>query len=104
MADTYGNTIVAKGSFLSPNTYTYYNADHTFSMKAAWYTFKGTWATKDGKLCRFFLTPPDSPSPGFDKPLDSMPNPACTDLVPHHLGDTWTSEGRETTLVRGIQN
>lgn len=96
MAGFYGNTTVATGG--QAETHTAYAADHSFVMKVPSYgvVFKGTWAVKDGQLCRTFNSPP----PG-------IANPLCTPIEAHKVGDTWKigtgSETRTVTLVQGVQ-
>jgi hypothetical protein len=92
MAGFYGNTSIATGGMA--DTHTNYSADHTFVMKVPSFgvSFKGTWAVNAGTLCRTF----DSPPPG-------VTNPLCTQIEAHKVGDTWTTDGRTITLVKGIQ-
>jgi hypothetical protein len=96
MANFYGNTLVATGGMA--DTHTVFNADHSFDMKAPAFDmeFKGTWAVKDGNLCRTYESPP----PG-------VTNPLCTQLVARKVGDSWTEKvngsSRTITLVKGIQ-
>jgi hypothetical protein len=92
MAPFYGNTVIAKGGMA--DTHSYYNADHSFTMKAPAFgmEWKGTWKVDGTQLCRTFeKTPP------------GVRNPLCTPLVAHKVGDTWTTERRTVTLVQGIQ-
>ena len=100
MANTYGNTVVSTGG--AAELHTHYRADHSFdmvgSMMGMSQTFKGTWAL-DGKgnLCRTF----DGEAP------PNTPNPLCTPIAEHKLGDTWTmnanGQTRTITLKPGIQ-
>jgi hypothetical protein len=96
MAGFYGNTAVATGGMA--DTHTYYNADHTFTLKAPAFNmeWKGTWKVDGGTLCRTYETPP----PG-------VTNPLCTPVAAHKVGDTWTmtanGQSRTVTLVKGIQ-
>ena len=97
MANTFGNTVVSTGG--AAEVHTHYRADHSFDMAASMMgmsrTFKGTWAL-DGKgnLCRTFVG-------------DAPPNPLCTPIAAHKLGDTWTMDAngqtRTVTLKPGIQ-
>ena len=103
-ASAYGNTTVATGGMFE--TRTHYNADHTFTMTipARNAEMKGTWALRgalsgapDGaNVCRTFEAPP----PG-------VPNPLCTPVEAHKVGDTWTvrtpAGQRTVTLVAGIK-
>src|ERR1700753_335677 len=92
MAGFYGNTVIGKGGMAE--THSYYNADHTFSMKAPSFNmeWKGTWKVDGTNLCRNFETAP----PG-------VTNPLCTPIEAHKIGDTWTVGDRSATLVKGIQ-
>ncbi|MGN6149870.1 MAG: hypothetical protein ACTHPD_15130 [Rhizomicrobium sp.] len=92
MAGFYGNTVISKGGMAEAHSY--YNADHTFTMKAPSFNmeWKGTWKTEGGQLCRT-----------YDKPPPGVSNPFCTPVEAHKVGDTWTVSGRTVTLVQGIQ-
>jgi hypothetical protein len=100
MANFYGNTIVSTGGMAE--IHTHYRADHTFdlvgSMMGMSQTFKGNWAADDkGNVCRTFVgeVPPKTP------------NPLCTPLAPHKVGDSWTvtmdGNTRTLTLKAGVQ-
>ena len=92
-----GNTAVATGGMA--DTHTYYNADHTFTMKAPAFgmEWKGTWKLDGTTLCRTYEKPP----PGLPS------NPFCTPIEAHKVGDTWTmssnGQTRTITLLKGIQ-
>lgn len=94
MAGFYGNTVASTGGMIE--THTYYKADHSFTMKARGAEFAGTWALDGANLCRTFAAPP----PG-------LPNPLCTPIAAHRVGDTWTittnGATRTVTLLAGIQ-
>ena len=100
MANTYGNTVVSTGGM--SEVHTHYRADHSFDMVGSMMgmsrTFKGTWAL-DGKgnLCRTFVG--DAPP--------NTPNPLCTPIAAHKIGETWTLDAngstRTVTLKAGIQ-
>jgi hypothetical protein len=100
MAGYYGNTIVSTGG--AAEIHTHYRADHTFdivgSMLGMSRSFKGTWAM-DGKgnVCRTFVG--DAPK--------NTPNPLCTPLAAHKVGDIWTvtmnGKTRTLTLKAGVQ-
>jgi hypothetical protein len=96
MAGFYGNTTVSTGGVAE--VHTVYSADHTFMMSVPAFgmQFKGTWALNGSTLCRTFETAP----PG-------QPNPLCTPVAAHKVGDTWTvtngNETRNVTLVKGVQ-
>ncbi|HEY2034161.1 MAG TPA: hypothetical protein VGH02_10800 [Rhizomicrobium sp.] len=97
MAGYVGNTAIATGGMT--DTHTYYNADHTFTMKAPSFgmAWKGTWRVDGTTLCRTYeKAPPGIPS-----------NPFCTAVEAHKVGDSWTmsanGQTRTITLVKGIQ-
>ncbi len=100
MASSYGNTVISTGGIAE--VHTHYRADHTFDMVATAplynKTFQGSWAL-DGKgnLCRTFVG--DQP-PG-------TPNPMCTPIAAHKVGETWTATAngstRTVTLKSGIE-
>jgi opacity protein-like surface antigen len=96
MAPFYGNTVIATGGIA--DTHSNYNADHTFvmSVPTLHMSFKGTWKIDGANMCRTF----DSPPPG-------TPNPICTPVEAHKVGDSWTvtvnGKTRGVTLVPGVQ-
>ncbi len=100
MANYLGNTVIATGGMAE--THSHYKADHSFdvvgTMMGMSKTFSGTWAVKDGQLCRTYVgeQPPGLPS-----------NPFCTPWESHKVGDSWTvtmgSNTRNLTLKAGIQ-
>ena len=96
MAPYYGNTIIATGGMA--DTHSNYNADHTFvlNVPAFHMSFKGTWKLDGANICRT-----------FDSPPMGMPNPLCTPMEPHKVGDSWTmtvdGKTHDLTLVQGIQ-
>lgn len=100
MASAFGNTVVSTGGMAE--VHTHYRADHSFdmvgSMMGMSQTFKGSWAVNDkSELCRTFVG--DAPP--------NTPNPLCTPIAAHKLGDTWTMQAngqtRTLTLKPGIQ-
>jgi hypothetical protein len=97
MTGYFGNTAIATGGMA--DTHTYYNADHTFTIKAPAFNmeWKGTWKVDGTTLCRTYETPP----PGITT------NPFCTPVEAHKIGDSWTmsanGQTRTITLVKGIQ-
>jgi hypothetical protein len=100
MAGFYGNTAVASGGMIE--SHTHYRADHTFDITAhamgTDYVFKGTWKIDDkGQLCRTYADPAPP----------NTPNPLCTPIEAHKVGDTWTvtmnGNTRTITLKAGIQ-
>lgn len=100
MTGFYGNTIVSTGG--AAEIHTHYRADHSFdmvgSMMGMSQTFKGSWATDDkGNVCRSFVG--DAPP--------NAPNPLCTPIAAHKIGDSWTvtanGQTRTLTLKAGVQ-
>jgi hypothetical protein len=101
MAGYYGNTIVSTGGMAE--VHSHYRADHSFDMVGSMMgmskTFQGTWAEDgSGKICRTFKG--DAPP--------NTPNPLCTALPAHKIGDSWTltqpdGSTRNLTLKAGIQ-
>lgn len=99
MAGYYGNTVVASGGMIE--SHTHYRADHTFDLTASAmgqnYVFKGTWSLANGQLCRKY----DDPAP------PRTPNPLCTPVEAHKVGDSWTmtmnGSSRTLTLKAGVQ-
>jgi len=101
MANTYGNTVISKGS--SGESHTHYKKggtlDATLSGMLGSVTLTGTWKIDDkGQLCRTY----DNPPPGLP-----IPNPFCAQWTAHNVGDTWTvtfnGQTRTVSLVKGIQ-
>jgi len=96
MAGYFGNTAIVTGGMTE--THTYYNADHTFVLKAPSFNmeWKGTWKVDGTNLCRT-----------YEKAPPGVPNPFCTPVEAHKAGDTWTmtmaGKTRTVSLVKGIQ-
>lgn len=96
MTPFFGNTAIVTGGMA--DTHTYYNADHTFTLKAPAFgmEWKGTWKMDGANLCRT-----------YEKPPPGVTNPFCTVFAPHNVGDTWTmtldGKTRTISLVKGIQ-
>ena len=99
MAGFYGNTAVATGGMVE--SHTHYRADHTFDLTASAmgtdYKFSGTWKIDEkGQLCRTYVG--DAPP--------NTPNPLCTPIEAHKVGDSWTvtmgASTRTVTLKPGI--
>ncbi|MEI9995513.1 MAG: hypothetical protein WDM91_13030 [Rhizomicrobium sp.] len=90
MAGYYGNTVISTGGMAE--VHTHYRADHSFdlvgSMMGMSRSYKGTWAL-DGKgdICRTFVG--DVPS--------GTPNPLCTPVTAHKVGDSWTTTANGAT-------
>ena len=92
MASRYGNTTITKDA-TGNETHLYYKADGTFTGKQGATSFKGTWALKDGNtIC---LT--------SDPAIPNTPNPVCTPVAAHKVGDTWSTGPYTASLVAGIQ-
>jgi hypothetical protein len=99
MAGFYGNTIVSTGGVAE--IHTHYRADHSFdlvgSMLGMSRTYKGSW-TLDGKgdVCRTFA----------GDPPPQTPNPLCTPIAAHKIGDSWTvtmdGKTRALSLKAGV--
>ncbi|HEX3673184.1 MAG TPA: hypothetical protein VHU87_02830 [Rhizomicrobium sp.] len=96
MAPFFGNTAIVTGGMA--DTHTYYNADHSFTLKAPTFgmEWKGTWKIEGPNLCRI-----------YEKPPPGVTNPFCTVFEPHKVGETWTmtldGKTRTISLVKGIQ-
>jgi hypothetical protein len=96
MAGYIGNTTVSSGGMAE--THSYYNADHSFTMKAPAFNmeWKGTWKVDGANLCRT-----------YDKAPPGVPNPFCTPIVAHKVGDKWpvtiNGKTRTVSLLPGIQ-
>jgi hypothetical protein len=99
MASYFGNTVVSQGTM--GESVTHYKPDHTFdakfSMMGMSQSSTGTWKIDEkGQLCRTYAEPP----PG-------VPNPLCTPLDAHKVGDSWTmtfnGSTRTVTIKPGIQ-
>lgn len=91
MASRYGNTVIttdASGMSSSIN----YQPDHTFTGMQGEQALAGTWQIKGSTICLTFQTPP----PGY-------PNPICTPVEAHDVGDSWTSGPFTVQIVAGRQ-
>ena len=92
MASRFGNTtITTDASGMSSKVY--YNADHTFTGAAGEMKPAGTWEVNGSKICLTFTS--DTP-PGY-------PNPICTPVSDHKVGDSWSAGPFQVQLVEGIQ-
>jgi YD repeat-containing protein len=91
MASRYGNTTITTDAS-GVQTKLYYNADGTFTGKQGAFSFSGTWKLDGSTICLTFNPAP----PG-------APNPTCTPVSAHKIGETWNGGGRTITLVQGIQ-
>jgi hypothetical protein len=94
MSTRYGNTEVVENTL--GEGYVYFNPDHTFTGKGNALifhaAFKGTWKIDGGTICLTYESPPPGES-----------NPSCAPIEAHNVGDTWDSNGRKVTLVKGIK-
>ncbi|HEY2179632.1 MAG TPA: hypothetical protein VGH15_13720 [Caulobacteraceae bacterium] len=98
MAGYYGNTVVVTGAALE--VHVHYRADHTLDVsgKRSGQAFatKGAWKIDKGRICRTY----DAPPPG-------VPNPFCSPLASHKVGDTWSMPAagggtNQARLVAGV--
>ena len=94
MATRYGNTEIVTTTLGEGRVW--FNADHTFSGKGNALIFhsgfKGTWKISGDNICLTYEDPPPGES-----------NPSCAPIEAHVIGDSWDSDGRKITLVKGIQ-
>ena len=92
MASRVGNTtITTDASGMSSKIY--YEADHSFSGVQGDLQLAGTWAVKGSQVC---LTFSSAAPPGY-------PNPICTPVAAHNVGDSWSSGPFTVQLVEGHQ-
>jgi hypothetical protein len=93
MTSRFGNTTVAHTA-AGHEVHMYYKPDHTFTGKVVdvGFDLKGTWVINGSQLC---LT--------YDPTPPTITNPQCQPIVPHQVGDSWTSDGRTISIVQGIQ-
>ena len=91
LASRFGNTTITKDAQGNERR-VYYKADHTFTGKQGDASFSGTWKIDGGTIC---LT--------ADQPIQGVPNPICTPVADHKVGDTWTAGPFTVSLVAGIQ-
>ena len=92
MASRYGNTTITTDP-AGTQTKIYYAADGTFTGKQASQEFKGTWKLDgNGNVC--LTTTPQLPG---------YPDPICSPVSQHNVGDSWKSGNFSVTLVQGIQ-
>jgi hypothetical protein len=91
MASRYGNTTIATDPSGTQQR-VYYKPDGTFTGKQGDLSFSGTWKVNASNI--ICLT--------FVRPLPGLPNPLCTPVTAHKVGDTWGAGGRVMTLMPGI--
>lgn len=98
IASRFGNTTIATTAS-GQTARLYYNADHTFTMKAGTQTISGTWKLDGDTVCLAYDAGTLLPQ--------GMTNPSCVPMTAHAIGDTWTVgdgvQKRTITLVQGIQ-
>lgn len=99
MNNYFGNTVVATSQLGEIRVH--YKQDHRFSGKAVGptgsYDLRGTWnIDAQGNLCRNYSTNGAALPPG-------TPNPYCSPVSAHNVGDTWTvTENGRTAEVKLI--
>ncbi|MDO9222529.1 MAG: hypothetical protein Q7U20_02335 [Caulobacter sp.] len=92
LASRFGNTtITTDGSGQSSKIY--YEADHSFTGVQGEQQLAGTWAVNGSQVCLTFSS--EAP-PGY-------PNPICTPVANHAVGETWTAGPFTVQLVAGHQ-
>lgn len=92
MASRFGNTtITSDASGMSSKIY--YEADHSFTGVQGEQQLAGTWAVKGAQVCLTFTS--EAP-PGY-------PNPICTPVSNHAVGETWQAGPFTVQLVAGHQ-
>lgn len=92
MASRFGNTtITSDGSGMTSKIY--YEADHSFTGVQGEQQLAGTWEVKGSQVCLTFSS--EAP-PGY-------PNPICTPVANHAVGETWSAGPFTVQLVEGHQ-
>lgn len=92
LASRFGNTtITSDASGMSSKIY--YQADHSFTGVQGDQQLAGTWEVKGSQVCLTFTS--EAP-PGY-------PNPICTPVAAHAVGETWQAGPFTVQLVEGIQ-
>lgn len=92
MASRYGNTTITTDAN-GVTSKLHYKADGTFDGTQGATAFAGTWKLDgSGKIC---LT--------SNPPIPNTPNPVCTPVYAHKVGDSWTAGAYHVSLVAGIQ-
>ena len=92
MASRFGNTtITSDASGMSSKIY--YEADHSFTGIQGELQLAGTWEVKGSQICLTFSS--EAP-PGY-------PNPICTPVSNHAVGETWSAGPFTVQLVAGHQ-
>lgn len=92
LASRFGNTtITTDASGMSSKIY--YEADHSFTGVQGEQQLSGTWAVNGSQVCLTFTS---AAPPGY-------PNPICTPVASHAVGETWTAGPFTVQLVEGHQ-
>lgn len=88
MAGTYGNTVTTKDKSSGVAGSLYFNQDMSYTGKTTGadgkaVSYAGTWSLKDGgkTICLAPTLPAGTPN---------APQPSCSPLTPHNVGDSWT--------------
>lgn len=92
MASRIGNTTITTDAS-GQSSKIYYEADHSFTGVQADQQLSGTWAVNGSQVCLTFTS---APPPGY-------PNPICTPVAAHNVGDSWSSGPFTVQLVEGHQ-
>lgn len=92
LASRFGNTTITTDAS-GQSSKIYYEADHSFTGVQGDQQLAGTWAVKGSQVCLTFTS--DAP-PGY-------PNPICTPVSNHAVGETWTAGPFTVQLVEGHQ-
>ena len=94
MASRFGNTTITKDAS-GNEVRIYYNADHSFTVKAGGRSTGGTWKVDGSTICLTYADPSVLPA--------GTPNPTCLSVAEHKVGDTWGTGPYTVSLVAGIQ-
>lgn len=92
MVSRLGNTVLSECATTEWHMYYRPNGRFTGWEARSNYRVAGTWVVEESNLCLSFRTP-----------LSGVPNPSCQPVIPHQVGDTWSSNGGTVRLVQGIQ-
>lgn len=92
MASRFGNTTITTDAS-GQSSKIYYEGDHSFTGEQGGQQLAGTWAVNGSQVCLTFTS--DAP-PGY-------PNPICTPVASHAVGETWQAGPFTVQLVEGHQ-
>lgn len=92
MASRFGNTTITTDAS-GQSSKIYYEADHSFTGVQGEQQLAGSWEVKGSQVCLTFSS--DAP-PGY-------PNPICTPVANHAVGETWSAGPFTVQLVEGHQ-